>query len=90
MHLKQEQRTQRSMTATILLSAFLFRIPKSVTQTRVYARGHCYPVCPSCRSSLDREYMAFCDRCGQRLAWEEYADENEESGDFDPGFKKME
>lgn len=90
MRLKQEQRTQRSMTATILLSAFLFRIPKSVTQTRVYSRGYCYPVCPSCRSSLDREYMAFCDRCGQRLAWEEYADENEESGDITPGFKKME
>ena len=90
MHLKQEQRMQRSMTAAILLSAFQFRIPKSVTQTRVYARRYCYPVCPSCGSSLDREYMAFCDRCGQWLAWEEYADENEESGDITPGFKKME
>lgn len=90
MHLKQEQRMQRSMRAMILLSAFQFRIPKSVTQTRVYARGYCYPVCPSCRSSLDREYMAFCDRCGQRLAWEEYADENEESGDIVPGSEKLE
>lgn len=72
MHLKQEQRMQHNMAAVILLSAFLFRIPKSVTQTRMYDRGHRYPVCPSCRSSLDREYMAFCDRCGQRLAWENY------------------
>lgn len=72
MHLKREQRMQRNMTAAILLSAFQFRIPKSVTQMRVYSRGYCYPVCPSCRSSLDREYMAFCDRCGQRLAWGHY------------------
>ena len=32
-----------------------------------------FPVCPRCFIDLEREYQAFCDRCGQKLAW----------GDFD-------
>lgn len=28
-----------------------------------------YPRCPRCRCTLEREYTAFCDRCGQRLDW---------------------
>ena len=27
---------------------------------------------PSCHVTLDREFMAYCDRCGQRLDWEGY------------------
>ena len=71
MRLKQEQRARPELME-ILMCALLYRIPKKVTQVRVYTRGSCYPVCPSCASSLDREYMAFCDRCGQRLDWDEY------------------
>ena len=25
--------------------------------------------CPRCRKTIDREYMSFCDQCGQRLDW---------------------
>lgn len=74
MPLKQEQRAQRDPLPVILVYALLFRLPKPVTEFRRYSRGNVYPVCPSCRSSLDREYVAFCDRCGQRLEWETYAD----------------
>lgn len=28
-----------------------------------------YPVCPRCNRTMDREYMRFCDLCGQRVAW---------------------
>ena len=31
--------------------------------------GITFPICPRCSISLDREYMKFCDRCGQRLDW---------------------
>lgn len=31
-----------------------------------------YYVCPRCHSLLDREFMRFCDRCGQRLGWNFY------------------
>lgn len=26
---------------------------------------------------MEREYMSFCDRCGQRLNWAHYADAEE-------------
>lgn len=26
-------------------------------------------VCPSCRNTIDREYVAFCSCCGQKLSW---------------------
>ena len=29
-----------------------------------------FPVCPRCHSNMEREYQAFCDRCGQKLSWD--------------------
>ena len=46
-----------------------YRIPMHVSDIRVFQRGTTYAVCPRCRISLDREYMAFCDTCGQKLDW---------------------
>lgn len=46
-----------------------FRAPMLVTQIRVFKMDGAYPVCPRCGLSLEREYQAFCDRCGQRLGW---------------------
>lgn len=47
-----------------------FRAPLPVVEV-LYFRfgGTSYPVCPRCRMTLEREYMNFCDRCGQRLDW---------------------
>lgn len=28
-----------------------------------------YYVCPGCNTTFEREYQAYCDRCGQKLAW---------------------
>jgi len=46
-----------------------YRIPLPVTKVIVYSCGTAYPICPRCLLSLEREYQAFCDRCGQRLNW---------------------
>lgn len=27
------------------------------------------PVCPRCKIMIEREYMKFCDNCGQKLGW---------------------
>ena len=32
--------------------------------------GSLYYLCPGCNTLLPREYMRFCDCCGQRLGWE--------------------
>lgn len=54
-----------------VLNAVSYRIPMPVVQIRVYNDGG-YPVCPRCDSSFDREYTQFCDRCGQRLSWNQF------------------
>lgn len=54
-----------------VLAAVSYRIPRQVTKCRTYRKGKqstCYPVCPRCNIGMEREYMAFCDRCRQRLA----------------------
>ncbi len=34
-------------------------------------RGY-YPICPNCNITLEREYQAYCDRCGTKLSWKSY------------------
>ena len=58
--------------ALTILEAVSSRQPRQVTKSRTYLEGYTYPVCPRCGRSLEREYMSYCDRCGQCLAWEEY------------------
>lgn len=54
------------------VSAHLYRIPMPVKEMIQYKNGDCYPVCPRCGVSMEREYVHFCDRCGQRLAWNDF------------------
>ena len=51
-------------------TSYFYRIPLQVTQVMLLSLGDSYPVCPRCKRTLEREYMCFCDRCGQRLAWD--------------------
>ena len=54
-----------------LLWAISYRIALPVTKwMQLPVSGYCYPVCPRCEMSMDREYMSFCDRCGQKLGWD--------------------
>ena len=41
-----------------------------VFKTRFGKTG--YYVCPRCKITLYREFMSFCDRCGQKLDWRYY------------------
>ena len=54
----------------LFLDAIIYRVPLSVTKVIAYRDGTTYPICPRCLMSLDREYMSFCDRCGQKLNWD--------------------
>ena len=53
-----------------------FREPMPVTQLR-YFRCTCgstaFPVCPQCGMTMEREFQAFCDRCGQQLDWKDFS-----------------
>lgn len=72
MHLKLPSTKQRNRgyRNRFLIHAVSYRIPFSVTKIVKYpTTGECYPICPRCRNSIEREYMRFCDRCGQKLSW---------------------
>ena len=52
-----------------------YRIPMPVTEVRCFdsASGRlCFPVCPHCGQTMEREYQSYCDRCGQCLDWERF------------------
>lgn len=53
--------------------ALTYRQPLKVMQMLLLENGDCFPMCPRCSITLDREYMSYCDRCGQCLEWEGYA-----------------
>lgn len=53
-------------------SALSYRVSRMVTEVICFRRsGARFARCPRCRETLAREYVAFCDRCGQRLDWSE-------------------
>ena len=58
----------------LFIDAATYRFPFPVTKV-IACANTTYPICPRCAVSLDREYMSFCDRCGQKLNWDlfEYA-----------------
>ena len=58
----------------LVVTAEAYRIPLQVKKLIQFKGGYSYPVCPRCDRSIDREYMQYCDRCGQRLGWEHLAD----------------
>ena len=52
-----------------------YRTPKPVTELMVFPDCIGKPalyVCPRCLITMEREFMAFCDRCGQSLSWKNY------------------
>lgn len=51
----------------LLLAGYRLRMP--VSEVMVFPDGAGFYVCPRCHVTMDREYMNFCDRCGQHLGW---------------------
>lgn len=43
-----------------------------ITEVVVFPDGAAYYVCPRCKITLEREFVSFCDRCGQHLGWNRY------------------
>ena len=48
-----------------------YRQPMQVTQVRQY-QTTAYYICPRCGVTMEREFMYYCDRCGQCLDWRHY------------------
>lgn len=52
-------------------SAESYRHPLKVTHLRKYGSSTYY-ICPRCNRTMEREFMCYCDRCGQCLDWKNY------------------
>ena len=52
------------------------RMEIPIKEVMVFPNGHAYYICPRCNLTLDREFMAYCDRCGQHLGWRNYKKAN--------------
>ena len=47
-----------------------YRCPLQVDEIIYYrSSGDSYPMCPRCKTTFEREYIQYCDRCGQKLDW---------------------
>lgn len=59
-----------------ILFQLSFRIPRHVTELMKFPTCYgytTYAVCPRCRVTMEYEFAAFCDRCGQALDWTDFA-----------------
>lgn len=67
---------QVSLSPTIFGNLLLFlagyRLKMPVTEVMLFPDGNGYYLCPRCHVTMEREFMNFCDRCGQRLGWKGY------------------
>lgn len=73
MPLKPDLIGQRDTRLSVggFLGAVSYRIPLPVTKVVCFpAPQYSHPLCPRCNAGMDREYMRFCDRCGQKLNWD--------------------
>lgn len=55
------------------LEALSYRESMRVSEIILFDGGYAFPTCPRCKTPLDREFMRFCDNCGQRLAWKKFS-----------------
>lgn len=53
-----------------------YRNPMQISEIIIYHDSYLGYVgnyiCPRCKASLERDFMSFCDRCGQKLSWKNY------------------
>lgn len=55
-----------------LLFLFGFRQQMPVTEVMIYSDGSGFYICPRCHVTMDKEFVEFCDCCGQHLGWKSY------------------
>lgn len=73
MLLKEKTIKQRN---SLKLTALQYRLPLPVQEVLQLTNGTRYPICPRCELTIEREYMCYCDRCGQHLSWSQFENAN--------------
>ena len=72
----QAASSEVSFSSSFLLHLLMcfaeYRMQLPIREVMVFQTGHVFYVCPRCGITLEREFMSFCDRCGQHLGWRGY------------------
>lgn len=56
-----------------LINMLSYRLAMKVKEACLYNRSQdVYALCPRCKIPIEREYQAYCDRCGQALKWNNF------------------
>ena len=79
-HAIRAVREQANMRTLADFSVFFrllmtYRVPmivKDMVSFYHFPEDNVYYRCPRCQELLPREFMAYCDRCGQCLDWRDY------------------
>lgn len=61
--------------SVLFQTAITYRMPmvvKDMVSFHHFPKDNVYYRCPRCRELLPREFVAYCDRCGQCLDWRGY------------------
>ena len=69
---EQEQSGTLTDLSVLFQLMITYRIPMAVNGVfvlRHFPEDHVYYRCPRCQQLLEREYVAYCSRCGQCLEW---------------------
>jgi len=75
MAITSEDRLRKQSLISIMLILCSYRAPMKVSEAVLLPECRnpsMYYVCPRCRITMEREFMQFCDRCGQCLDWKDY------------------
>ena len=73
--MEREEALSSARLWSLLLLIISYRAPMRVTELMAFEswqRKDYYYVCPRCKVTIEREFMAYCDRCGQCLDWKGY------------------
>lgn len=52
-----------------ICNGMLYRRPMFVEKYKPLGNFGLFAVCPRCELTIERDYQAYCDRCGQCLKW---------------------
>lgn len=63
---------KKTIEIFIIKTEISYRLSLMVTEIFISADNYTYPVCPRCKTTLEREYQSYCDRCGQKLNWDNF------------------
>lgn len=70
-----EDELRNQLLLSLLLILCSYRAPMEIHEAMKlpeYRNASIYYICPRCNLTLDREFMHFCDRCGQCLSWKKH------------------